>query len=103
MVVPSFFQVEPRHFEAMLREHPELRIDATRINRALRDFCDEHAIGFFDPTNSFVAAEARGEGPLFHQLEDHHWNSAGHALAAEELARTLVDRGLVPDPGRRTR
>jgi len=100
MVVPDFFQVEPRYLAAMTRENPGLRIDATRINRELERFCAAHAIEFFDPTNTLAAAEARREGPFFYQIEDHHWNSAGHALVASELTQHLEDRGLVPPPGR---
>lgn len=33
---------------------------------------------------------------MLHYRRDRHWNAAGHALAARELARLLRDAGLVP-------
>ena len=51
-------------------------------------------IGFVDLTPAFAAA-AR-QGPLLYYLDDVHWTTDGHKLAAETLFDSLTESGWVP-------
>ena len=96
-VVPAKVQVDPHYRELAREQYPGVKFDETRVNRALRSFCQDHGIPLFDPTATFAEHIARGEA-LYHHLEDHHWNAAGHALAMQELIRFLDRQGLLPPP-----
>jgi hypothetical protein len=94
-VVPAKVQVDAGFRELTRAQYPGVTFDETRVNRALSSFCREHGIPLFDPTAAFARTIEAGE-PLYHQLEDHHWNARGHALATEELIRFLDAQGLLP-------
>lgn len=97
MIVPAKLQVEPDFREAVRAQYPGIRLDETRVNRALAEFCAGHDIPLFDPTPSFVRHAQAGE-TLYFQLDDHHWNARGHSLASEGLAAFLEGRALLPGP-----
>jgi hypothetical protein len=94
MVVPAKLQVEPAFRALAEAQHAGVRFDEHQINRALASFCREKQILLYDPTPEFAARSASGE-VLYHQLEDHHWNAAGHELAARSLRAFLDQVGLI--------
>ena len=99
LLVPADFQVDPRALAAVEAAYPELVFDPLHINRELEAFCAQAGIPLLDPTPALAREQAAGR-PMYYAIEDHHWNSAGHALATELLAKFLDDRGLLPQPGR---
>jgi len=99
LLVPADFQVDPRAFAAVEAANPELVFDLLRINRELEAFCAQAGIPLLDPTPALAREQAAGR-PVYYAIEDHHWNAAGHALAAELLAEFLDERGLLPQPPR---
>ena len=62
-------------------------------NRLLRQFCEERGIRVVDPLPTLDSLAAGR--PVFRTPDDYHWTPAAHAVAAEELARVLMSRGLV--------
>ena len=94
LYVPTIVQVDPERRRRAEHEFSGLPFDHTRINRALARFCAAHRIPLLDPLDAFVAANR--ERPVFYQIEDHHWNAEGHAVATRELARFLDREGLIP-------
>ncbi len=97
LLVPADFQVDPRLVAAVVAAHPELAFDPLRINREIQAFAALAGIPLLDPTPALVRELAAGRPP-YYAIEDHHWNSAGHALATELLAEFLDARGLLPQP-----
>ena len=51
-----------------------------------------------DLVPAFRSAARAGGRTELHYRFDHHWNAAGHALAAAELSRLLRREGLLPAP-----
>ncbi|MBL8897392.1 MAG: hypothetical protein JNM84_07180 [Planctomycetes bacterium] len=75
---------------AILRaSYPALReraLDLTAPTRRLERFCREHGIPCLELEARFAAEQARRSDPL-HWPRDGHWNVAGNAFAAQQLAR----------------
>jgi hypothetical protein len=65
----------------------EIRANRLAHNELLRDFCAEHQISFLDLTPALERNIAAGRAVYF--ADDAHWNAAGHAVAAQELAKFL--------------
>ena len=64
-------------------------ISANRLaqNELMREFCATAGISFLDLTPALEQAAASGRAVYF--ADDAHWNSAGHEIAARELAGFL--------------
>ena len=95
LLVPAKLQVEPafrRQVEGRIGGAP---LDPFWINTALASFAESEAILLVDPTASLVAT-SEGGAPVYHGIEDHHWNARGHAVAAQLLAAALDESGLLP-------
>ena len=61
-------------------------------NKLMRHFCEESTIPLLDLTPVFQENFEAGRNLYF--SDDSHWNAAGHALAAAELAKFMRARGL---------
>jgi hypothetical protein len=64
-----------------------------RIVSQLREVARELRIPLLDPSAAMAAAQS-GRQPAYFP-EDGHWNELGHAVAAQELARFLVEGHLL--------
>lgn len=95
LLVPAHTQVAPEELAAIAQRHPELAFDPGKLGRELAGFATAAGIPLLDPTPELRAAHASGTR-VYHWLEDHHWNAAGHALVAERLAAFLDAQGLLP-------
>lgn len=93
---------------ALRRENPDRRVvlvmDAPRrniyegtletssvtfLNTMVSETCHRHGVEFVDLTEMF-ADDWRTHGRPFNSEEDHHWDSYGHRLVGEHLARHLM-------------
>jgi len=96
--VPALYDVDPRRVDGRLGS-------ALRAGEACHEEAPGHArlqgittelgIDYIDLLPGFRSAY-REEGLPLHHESDRHWNAAGHALAAEIVARSLETRGLLP-------
>lgn len=88
-LLPARVQLDPTAWEASLAmlELDPTRHDANQPNRVFASLLERHAIPWLDLAPVFAASIACGE-ELYYR-KDRHWNQAGHALAASELARFL--------------
>jgi lysophospholipase L1-like esterase len=98
MIVPTLFQVDRESLDQIAAHYPGLALDETRINRDLRRFCEARGIDLLDLTPAFAKTHSRDRSPLYHFIEDRHWNAAGHELAATELVLHLDRRQWLPAP-----
>ncbi len=96
VLVPDKVQVEAKYEKLVQQRWPGLRMDMDKPSKRLAHYCGEHGIRVLDLLDAFRQAEARGEGPLYFRLQDRHWNSAGHALAASAVVDYLDREQLVP-------
>jgi len=73
-------------------------MEANRLaqNRLLGRFCQQAGIPFLDLTAALQREVEQGRNVYF--SDDAHWNAAGHAVAARELAEFLRTRHLLGDP-----
>lgn len=65
--------------------------DQLKVAAALKGYCESAGIYFVDPTE---ALRSSGEG-LQVRPGNYHWSARANALAARELAKYLLDHGLV--------
>ena len=70
LIVPRELQVEPKFAAQIAEQYPGLRLDLTKSNRRLAQFCHDNGIAIVDPLPDFIEAVKAGKGPLFHQIED---------------------------------
>jgi SGNH hydrolase-like domain, acetyltransferase AlgX len=92
-------EVSPRRMEAMRAFNPALAgadLDPDKPNRLILGFLARRGIPTIPLLDPFRARFAADGKPGFFEW-DSHWTSAGHALAAEEIARGLRRLGLVTD------
>lgn len=98
--VPAYHEVDPR-FQRVVSD---LMPDA-------EDYCFEEAEGYARLERTLAEQGtpllhllpsfrrvAREGGEQLYRWSDEHWNPAGHALAARQVAARLEERGLLPPP-----
>jgi hypothetical protein len=73
------------------------RSELTGPNRQLESIAERYNLPMLDLL-PMLQRESGGVPRRFYFLTDQHWNRDAHALAARELERFLVERGLVPTP-----
>ena len=73
-------QPQPPELEVVLRNR-------LALNDLMREFCAERGIVFLDLTAQLESEVRAGHNVYF--PDDSHWNAAGHAVAAQALARRL--------------
>ena len=93
--IPASVQVEEAsyQFAASLGYHVELAwlTALGRTQQALQQWAENARVPYLDMT-----AELRRSPASLYYPQDGHFNPAGHAKAAELLARLLRDSGLLP-------
>jgi hypothetical protein len=70
-------------------------LDIASPNRQLGIIAERHRLPLLDLL-PVLQRESGGNQRRFYFQTDQHWNRDAHALAARELERFLVERGLVP-------
>ena len=87
---PEPFQVDDELRDAVLAETPASEDDFEwdRPQRTLRDYCRAHDLDYVDLLPAFRAAHDEGTAVYLHN--EPHWNDAGQALAARELAPVVL-------------
>lgn len=88
-LVPARIQVDAAYQAAVARRHPSVRLDLEAINARLLRHAGENGLRALDLLPSFREAGRAEEKALFHQIDDRHWNAAGHRLAARQVAAFL--------------
>ncbi len=96
-LVPLRMQVEPTHRRDLLDGLGEVSIDLPAPQRRMQAWGNRRDLLVVDLMPAFAQAEAAGQGP-FYLAVDGHWNEAGHALAAETVAKALDEAELLPKP-----
>ncbi|MFQ5600345.1 MAG: SGNH/GDSL hydrolase family protein [Candidatus Krumholzibacteriia bacterium] len=98
VAIPAEQQVDVAAKERWLRsfglEAEEL--DFGLPNRRLARLAEEVGLPLYDLTQEFAARIAAGAE--LHLTGDNHWNSAGHAAAAELLVEPVLQRLVTPTP-----
>jgi len=89
--LPEHFQSEDRLWAQVAQSAEVLERDAP--NRALADVVPE-GTAYLDLLPGFQAAAQR---QALYYAQDHHFNAAGHALAADLIATYLAAQGLLPE------
>jgi hypothetical protein len=111
LIYPDEFQVDVGLRQSLLEREG---IDAAGYDWELPQalvaaWCDKHAVAYLDLLPTF--REVHDSGQRLYLLNDSHWNEAGNALAAEEIAAWIEPRALAflegraspPTPGGATR
>jgi len=109
MIIPTAAQVHQDQRLNLSRRHPEWRLDAP--TDFLRDHCQrrprdwqgldrifERPIPCLDLTPLFRAENQRTDGTFngFDRRRSGHWSPLAHRRAAEDMARFLIRRNLIP-------
>jgi len=89
--IPSRLQADESVRESLQERWPAIRFDETRLNRLLAKLAAQNEIDFVDLLPAFAATTRSSESPpLYYTREDEHWTPAGHALAADLVARRVA-------------
>jgi lysophospholipase L1-like esterase len=89
--LPEHFQSEDRLWAQVAQSAEVLERDAP--NRALAEAVPE-GTAYLDLLPGFQAA---AQSQALYYAQDHHFNAAGHALAADLIATYLAGQGLLPE------
>lgn len=83
--VPAEYQYDQRLYGQVQAQFPRLKFDLAQASREILggDSSDLH---FIDLASPFRKIYDKGGGPLNYQLDDRHWNSEGHKVAADIVA-----------------
>jgi hypothetical protein len=95
-IAPAKIQIDARFKKLLLKQFPQLTFDFEKPNRDLLRFGETHGIRVLDLLPAFIKACEQGKGPLFHKIEDRHWNAAGHRVAVARLIEYLDKHQLIP-------
>jgi lysophospholipase L1-like esterase len=68
------------------------------LQQRLSQWATENRIEFLDLTESFRFEKQRNSDAILNFPIDGHWTEAGHALAAKEIGRWLLERNAIPSP-----
>ena len=68
--------------------------DIAALPEALARWCAENGIEFIDTTPRLAEVVAKGIHPYF--IDDVHWNSLGHEIAADTIIEYLHDKNQFP-------
>ena len=98
MMVAEVWQADQRVFGKLKKQYPRLEFDMTKPNRRILDFCRTNKIRVLDLVPSFREVISSNEQLLFHQIEDFHWNAAGHHVATDSLVQYLELNKLLVIP-----
>lgn len=95
LLIPDEYQVDPAVFAAAARHagrHPA-DYDLDRPQRDLARALDARGIPVLD---LLAASRGAAANASLYLPRDTHWNTAGHRLAAAELARFVAEQRLLP-------
>jgi hypothetical protein len=94
-LIPLFIQASPERLESFLSSQglSPSDIELDQPQRVMAEWGARAAVEVIDLAPDFRSAYAKGDS--LYLVDDGHWNRAGHALAAEIVARELVRRSLV--------
>jgi lysophospholipase L1-like esterase len=95
VIVSAPEQVYNDRWAATMSKTPHLFWDRESPNRRLAAILDEAGITFLDLLPAFERVASQPGAPRLFFHYDFHWTSAGHALAAREVAAFLQESGLL--------
>jgi len=98
-VIPDSPQLSEDEWRGMVggRRLSRGHLELTSPNQQLAAIAERHGLPLLDLL-AVLQHESGGDPRRFYFQTDQHWNRDAHALAARELERFLVERGLVPSP-----
>ena len=100
-IIPDETQVDPDLQRLVRGATPGRVLDFDLPQATLTRLCREDGIPVVDLLPVFRSAVLRGTPVYLEQTT--HWNPAGQRLAAETVARFLLDAKLLPPPSVRDR
>lgn len=95
VAIPDHIQVNPAIQQEALALHQAMQQHQwnwEKPNQLLREFCQGQGIPLIDLFPQFQSTITQNGPPLYYH-DDGHWNADGHHLAAEIIARQLIERG----------
>jgi len=103
-VIGGAYEVSSQRFESRLylagAARVRDRLDRDKPNRLVTGWLNRHRIPYVPVLERFREhAAATGRDGYYHW--DVHWNSEGHALAADVIGAGLEELRLIPSPGQR--
>jgi lysophospholipase L1-like esterase len=96
--VPAYHEVDPEHRRIVAGLVPDAEdycFEEAAGYQRLEAILSEQHVPFLNLLSTFRRAD-REQGESLYRWSDEHWNPAGHALAAREVAARLEERGLLP-------
>lgn len=93
--VPSDFQEKAGLQESFKKLFPNLKVDDTRGDRALKAFGDANGIPMLDARSALTKARADGIDEMHYTIFDSHMKPIAHEIMAKDLARQLMSQKLV--------
>ena len=98
-VIPDSPQLSENEWRDLMgdRRVTRGRAEMHAPNRQLEAIAERYRLPLLDLL-PVLQQESGGSSRRFYFNTDQHWNRDAHALAARELERFLVERGLVPAP-----
>lgn len=94
--IPSRRAVQADDQAALRRQFPTAAFDFSGPYRRFRSRMARSGVCAIDLLEAFRGAHAREGVSLYNQIDDSHWNAAGHALAARVVADALRPRLVIP-------
>lgn len=90
--IPIRERIYPDDLKNLLKEFelPEDALDMDQVATTTDQICSDESIAFLDPAPQF--REEAKKGQRLYWKYDGHWNRAGHELAAQALAKYIIEK-----------